>query len=108
MPKPLPTSHRSAAGAFAVPHFRGCSGELNLGPRAYHSGDFEEIGWVLQRLAAAHAGLVLAVGVSLGGNALMRWAGEMGGAAAGVVAGVASVSSPIDLAAGGPGDRARL
>jgi predicted alpha/beta-fold hydrolase len=87
--------------AFAVPHFRGCSGELNLGPRAYHSGDFEEIGWVLQRLAAAHAGPVLAVGVSLGGNALMRWAGEMGAAAAGVVDGVASVSSPIDLAAGG-------
>src|SRR5579864_2783002 len=22
-----------------VPHFRGCSGELNLLPRAYHSGD---------------------------------------------------------------------
>jgi predicted alpha/beta-fold hydrolase len=61
-----------------VPHFRGCSGELNLGPRAYHSGDFEEIGWVLQRLAAAPCGPVLAVGVSLGGNALMRWAGEMG------------------------------
>ena len=32
-----------AAGAwnqpFAVPHFRGCSGEINLAPRAYHSGD---------------------------------------------------------------------
>jgi uncharacterized protein len=36
--------------AFSVPHFRGCSGELNLAPRAYHSGDFEEIGWILQRL----------------------------------------------------------
>lgn len=92
---------RERGWAYAVPHFRGCSGELNLGPRAYHSGDFEEIGWVLQRLAAAHAGPVLAVGVSLGGNALMRWAGEMGDAARSVVAGVASVSSPIDLAAGG-------
>ena len=38
--------------AFAVPHFRGCSGELNLAPRAYHSGDFEEIGWILARLRA--------------------------------------------------------
>ncbi|MES2954421.1 MAG: alpha/beta hydrolase, partial [Pseudomonadota bacterium] len=28
--------------ACAVPHFRGCSGELNHAPRAYHSGDFEE------------------------------------------------------------------
>ena len=37
---------------YAVPHFRGCSGEINRAPRAYHSGDFEEIGWVLQRLRA--------------------------------------------------------
>lgn len=86
---------------FAVPHFRGCSGELNRAPRAYHSGDFEEIGWVLQRFRLLHAGPIVAVGVSLGGNALMRWAGEMGQAAARIVDGVASVSSPIDLAAGG-------
>jgi predicted alpha/beta-fold hydrolase len=92
---------RARGWAYAVPHFRGCSGELNLGPRAYHSGDFEEIGWVLQRLAAARSGPVLAVGVSLGGNALMRWAGEMGDAARGVACAVASVCSPIDLAAGG-------
>ena len=29
---------------YAVPHFHGCSGEINLAPRAYHSGDFEEVG----------------------------------------------------------------
>lgn len=86
---------------FAVPHFRGCSGELNRGPRAYHSGDFEEIGWILQRVREHHAGPVLAVGISLGGNALMRWAGEMGEAAARLVSAVASVCSPLDLAAGG-------
>jgi len=91
--------------AFAVPHFRGCSGELNQGPRAYHSGDFEEIDWILRRLRARHTaqggGPLLAVGVSLGGNALMRWAGEMGEAAREVADAVAAVSSPIDLAAGG-------
>jgi len=86
---------------FAVPHFRGCSGELNLGPRAYHSGDFEEIGWILARFRADHPGPILAVGVSLGGNALMRWAEEMGDQAARVVSAVASVSSPLDLAASG-------
>jgi uncharacterized protein len=90
---------------FAVPHFRGCSGELNAGPRAYHSGDFEEIDWILRRLRARHTsqggGPLLAVGISLGGNALMRWAGEMGEAAQGVADAVAAVSSPIDLAAGG-------
>ncbi|MDQ0085763.1 putative alpha/beta-fold hydrolase [Variovorax boronicumulans] len=91
--------------AFAVPHFRGCSGELNLAPRAYHSGDFEEIGWILARMRDQHAqkggGPVLAAGVSLGGNALMRWASEAGETASGVVGAVASVCAPLDLAAGG-------
>lgn len=86
----------------AVPHFRGCSGELNLAPRAYHSGDFQEIDWILRRFAAGHPGRpLLAAGVSLGGNALLRWAGEMGATAARTVRAVAAVCSPLDLAAGG-------
>ena len=92
---------RARGWACAVPHFRGCSGELNHAPRAYHSGDFEEIDWILRRFKAQHSGPVLAVGISLGGNALMRWAGEMGSSAATVVASVASVCSPLDLAASG-------
>ena len=91
--------------AFAVPHFRGCSGELNLAPRAYHSGDFEEIGWILGRMRHQHAlrggGPVLAAGVSLGGNALLRWACEAGETARASVEAVASVCAPLDLAAGG-------
>jgi uncharacterized protein len=90
-----------AGWRFAIPHFRGCSGELNLGPRAYHSGDFEEIGWLLGRLRQ-RAGVALhAVGISLGGNALLRWAQECGAAAAATAHAVAAVCSPIDLAAGG-------
>jgi predicted alpha/beta-fold hydrolase len=83
-----------------VPHFRGCSGEMNLAPRAYHSGDYEEIGWILARVRAQHAGPVWAVGVSLGGNALMRWAAQAGDTAARSVDAVACVCSPLDLAAG--------
>ena len=86
---------------YAVPHFRGCSGELNLAPRAYHSGDFEEIGWMLERLRARAAAPVMAVGISLGGNALMRWAAEAAEGAAAVAASVASVCSPLDLMASG-------
>jgi hypothetical protein len=87
---------------FAVPHFRGCSGELNSAPRAYHSGDFEEIDWVLKRFAAEAPGRpLLAVGVSMGGNALLRWAGEFGDSASRTVRAVAAVSSPLDLAASG-------
>jgi uncharacterized protein len=92
---------RERAVEFAVVHFRGCSGELNLAPRAYHSGDFEEIEWVLQRFRAGFSGPIVAVGVSLGGNALMRWAGETGAVASRVVQALASVCAPLDLAAGG-------
>jgi predicted alpha/beta-fold hydrolase len=86
---------------FSVPHFRGCSGELNRAPRAYHSGDFEEIGWMLGRLRERHGKPLLAAGVSLGGNALLRWAEEAGDSAAGTARAVAAVSSPLDLAAAG-------
>ncbi|HEX2540648.1 MAG TPA: alpha/beta fold hydrolase [Caldimonas sp.] len=85
---------------FAVPHFRGCSGEINLAPRAYHSGDHEEIAWMLERFRAAHAGPLLAVGVSLGGNALLRYAEENGESAAARLKALAAVSAPLDLAAG--------
>jgi len=77
-----------------VPHFRGCSGELNRLPRAYHSGDSAEIGWILRRLEARHA-----VGISLGGNALLKLLGEQG-AALNLRKAVA-VSAPLDLAAAG-------
>lgn len=30
----------------------GCSGEINRAPRAYHSGDHAEIGWMLEQLRA--------------------------------------------------------
>jgi predicted alpha/beta-fold hydrolase len=86
---------------FAIPHFRGCSGEPNLAPRAYHSGDHEEIGWMLARLRERQPGPMAAVGVSLGGNALLRWAQEAGDSASRTVSAVAAVSAPIDLAAGG-------
>lgn len=92
---------REAGWRFAVPHFRGCSGELNLAPRAYHSGDFEEIGWILQRLRERAGAAVRAVGVSLGGNALLRWVQEAGDSAAATARAVAAVCSPVDLAAGG-------
>ncbi|MDC6169072.1 YheT family hydrolase [Paucibacter sp. XJ19-41] len=92
---------RARGWAFALPHFRGCSGELNLAPRAYHSGDFEEIGWMLARLKAGHPGPLIAAGVSLGGNALLRWAEEMGQSAAATARAVCSICSPVDLAASG-------
>jgi len=87
--------------AYAVPHFRGCSGELNHAPRAYHSGDHEEVDWILQRLRQRSRRPLLVVGVSLGGNALLRWAQEAGASATQFASAVASISAPLDLTACG-------
>lgn len=90
---------------WVMPHFRGCSGEPNRAPRAYHSGDHEEIDWILRRLRHEHRAQggqhLVAAGVSLGGNALMRWAGEHGASAAQVADALAAICSPLDLAASG-------
>lgn len=85
-----------------VAHFRGCSGELNRRPRAYHSGDTEHVDWVLHRLKNQEPGAPLfALGVSLGGNALLKWLGERGPSARSVVRAAAAASVPFDLAAAG-------
>jgi predicted alpha/beta-fold hydrolase len=84
----------------AIPHFRGCSGEANLAPRFYHSGDAEELDWIIRRLRPRFTGPFYVAGVSLGGNALLRWLGEQQHGAE-VVDAAVSVSAPLDLAAGG-------
>lgn len=82
-----------------VVHFRGCSGEPNRLARAYHSGDSAEIGWVLADLHRRLGIPLYVAGVSLGGNALLKWLAEQGGAARPLVAAAAAVSAPLDLAA---------
>ncbi len=87
----------------AVPHFRGCSGEPNLAPRFYHSGDAAEIDWILRHLhprVKVAGGKFYVAGVSLGGNALLRWLGESQHSAE-IVDAACSVSAPLDLAQGG-------
>lgn len=85
-----------------VLHFRGCGGEPNALPRAYHSGDSREVDWMLRRLRGiAGAAPLFAAGVSLGGNALLKWLGEEGDAACEIVRAAAAVSAPVDLTAAG-------
>jgi predicted alpha/beta-fold hydrolase len=91
---------RGAGWRGVVVHFRGCGGEPNRLPRAYHSGDTAEIDWILRRLRAGHVdGPLFAAGVSLGGNALLKWLGETGSGA--VVDRAAAVSAPVNLMAAG-------
>jgi predicted alpha/beta-fold hydrolase len=81
-----------------VVHFRGCGGEPNALPRAYHSGDADEIGWILARLRGVEREAPLfATGVSLGGNAMLKWLGREGEAAGPIVDAAAAVSAPVDL-----------
>lgn len=85
-----------------VVNFRGCSGESNRLARAYHSGDSDEIDWILRRLRALSPLRPLyAVGVSLGGNALLKWLGEREASTRDYLQAAAAVSAPLDLTACG-------
>ena len=79
-------------------HFRGCSGEPNRLPRAYHSGDTGDIAALLTELRRRDPMQSLAaVGFSLGGNALLKYLGEQGNETP--LAAAVAVSVPFDLAA---------
>lgn len=81
-----------------VVHFRGCSGEPNRLPRAYFAGDSAEIEYILTRLKRNNGPSALyAIGVSLGGNALLKWLGEEGEDATAVLHRAAAISAPVDL-----------
>jgi len=89
---------RARGWVVVVAHFRGCSGFPNRMARAYYSGDSADIDFILetvrQRLPQArwHA-----VGISMGGNALLKYLGEQG-ANAQWLQGSAAISAPLDLA----------
>jgi uncharacterized protein len=90
----------------AVVHFRGCSGTPNRLPRAYHAGDSEEIDRILHKIIEKNQSLgfnvrLYVIGISLGGNALLKWLGEQGKKACHMIGGAATVSVPLDLVAAG-------
>lgn len=55
-------------------HFRGCSGVPNRLPRFYHSGETEDIDYIIKELQRREPSTPIAViGFSLGGNVLIKW-----------------------------------
>ncbi len=81
-------------------NFRSCSGVPNRTPRLYHSGDSQELNWVISELCKRDPGApILPVGVSLGGNVLLKWLGERGEDAPDEVRAAVAISTPFDLAA---------
>ena len=84
-----------------VVHWRSCSGEINRQRVMYHSGFSAEIDWVLKRMAQRFPSAQLFVGgVSLGGNALLKWLGENGAEAGRWVQAAVGICAPHDLKAG--------
>ncbi|MCL2872642.1 MAG: alpha/beta fold hydrolase [Betaproteobacteria bacterium] len=80
-----------------VPQFRGCSGEINLTPRAYHMGDYDEIAAMFAAISArvSPKTRLYLVGVSLGGSALLNWLGRNDQNTGNLFA-AAAISTPID------------
>jgi uncharacterized protein len=69
----------------------------NRRPRLYHSGDTQDLDFVVRTLVAREPGLSLhGIGFSLGGSVLLKWLGEAGAGSAIRAASVISV--PYDLA----------
>jgi uncharacterized protein len=77
-------------------NYRGCSEEMNRLPRLYHSGDTGDLATVIER-AAEHFPILALVGLSLGGNLVLKYLGESRPHSA--VAGAVAISPPVNLAA---------
>lgn len=90
--------HRVGWEGLAV-NFRTCSGELNRLPRAYHGGDTAELAWLLQRVIAEDPTRpVGCLGISLGGNVLVKYLGEQGAQLPTQIRAAVAISAPFDLA----------
>ncbi|HEX6559426.1 MAG TPA: hypothetical protein VF021_08180, partial [Longimicrobiales bacterium] len=82
-------------------NFRSCSGELNRTARSYHSGETEDIRFVVEQLRVRYPDAPIGgIGFSLGGNALLKYLGEEADAGRQTLQAAVAVSVPYDLAAG--------
>jgi predicted alpha/beta-fold hydrolase len=89
------------AAGFAVHrfHMRTCGGTESYSATLYHSGLTSDLEAVLEEFALERRGPVFLVGFSLGGNVVLKLAGELGVRAARLMRGLCAVSAPIDLEA---------
>jgi predicted alpha/beta-fold hydrolase len=85
----------------AVLQFRSCGGPVNVQPRFYHSGETSDLAFVVERLTSEAPGVPLGlVGVSLGGNVMLKWLGEAAGAHPPELRAAVAISVPYDLGRG--------
>ncbi|MBI3319761.1 MAG: hydrolase [Candidatus Omnitrophica bacterium] len=94
----LREARRRGWGGVAV-NFRGCSGEPNRLQRSYHGGETADVAWAVSQVQARYPASALAcVGISLGGNVLLKYLGEQGDALPRAIKASATISAPFDLA----------
>ena len=80
-------------------NFRSCSGASNDRPRLYHSGDTADFDGIVRRLIGREPDVRIgAIGVSIGGNVLVKWLGEQGNDAPPQLVAAVGISVPFDLA----------
>ena len=81
-------------------NMRNCGGTENLSPTLYHSGHSADVAAVMETLAAEKDLRAFAlVGYSMGGNLVLKLAGELGPSAPEYLKAVVGVSPAMDLAA---------
>ena len=80
-------------------NMRSCGGTEHLSSTNYHAGQTSDALAVLREIRREWSGPLFLVGFSLGGNVSLKLAGELGADAIGLLDGVCSVSTPIDLSA---------
>jgi predicted alpha/beta-fold hydrolase len=78
-------------------HMRTCGGTEHLCTTLYHAGLTCDLRSVLEQFAAGGLAPVHLVGFSLGGNVVLKLAGELGDAASALAASVCAISTPLDL-----------
>jgi predicted alpha/beta-fold hydrolase len=78
--------------------FRSCSDEMNRTRRFYHSGETGDLSMVIDRLLNERSSQsLLLVGVSLGGNVLLKYLGEQGRNLSARIKAAVAISVPFDL-----------
>ena len=98
----LSLAHAALERGYAVHRFnmRSCGGTEGVcGNTLYHSGQTCDLLAVIRELGKQGRGPIYPIGFSLGGNVVLKLAGELAEQAPAVIAGVCAVSTPIDLAA---------
>ena len=80
-------------------NMRGCGGSPWTKKANYHSGQTGDLLFVARQRRAASGLPIYAVGFSLGGNVVLKLAGELAGQGGELLRAVCGVCAPIDLAA---------